>query len=100
MTDRDLPVTEDELHVYVDGELAADRREAVERWLASHPDDAARFAAAEKAFGGWPRGVVPEPTYPEPPAPTRRPSRRAIFSSAIASLNSLLSLRSSASSTS
>ena len=30
------------------------------------------FAAAEKAFGGWPRGVVPEPTYPEPPAPTRR----------------------------
>ena len=45
MTDRDLPVTEDELHVYVDGELAADRREAVERWLASHPDDAARVAA-------------------------------------------------------
>jgi anti-sigma factor RsiW len=45
MTDRDLPVTEDELHVYVDGELAADRREAVERWLATHPDDAARVAA-------------------------------------------------------
>ena len=45
MTDRDLPVTEDELHVYVDGELAADRKDAVERWLASHPDDATRVAA-------------------------------------------------------
>ena len=44
MTERDLPVTEDELHVYVDGELAADRREAVERWLAAHPEDAARVA--------------------------------------------------------
>jgi len=30
MTDRDVPVTEDELHAYVDGELAADRRAAVE----------------------------------------------------------------------
>lgn len=38
-------VTEDELHVYVDGELPADRREAVEAWLLSHPDDAARVAA-------------------------------------------------------
>jgi anti-sigma factor RsiW len=38
-------VREDELHVYVDGELPADRREAVEAWLASHPEDAARVAA-------------------------------------------------------
>jgi anti-sigma factor RsiW len=45
MIDRDSPVTEDELHVYVDGELPADRREAVELWLASHPEDAARVAA-------------------------------------------------------
>ena len=30
MTDRDLPVTEDELHAYVDGELAPDRQAAVE----------------------------------------------------------------------
>jgi anti-sigma factor RsiW len=40
-----LPVTEDELHAYIDGELAADRIAAVETWLASHPDDMAKVAA-------------------------------------------------------
>ncbi len=39
------PVTEDELHAYVDGELPADRREAVSGWLAAHPDEAALVAA-------------------------------------------------------
>jgi anti-sigma factor RsiW len=38
-------IREDELHVYVDGELPPDRRDAVEAWLASHPDDAVRVAA-------------------------------------------------------
>jgi anti-sigma factor RsiW len=37
-------VTEDELHAYVDGELPADRRGAVQAWLASHPEDVARVA--------------------------------------------------------
>jgi anti-sigma factor RsiW len=45
MTDRNSPVTEDELHVYVDDEIAPDRRQAVETWLATHPEDAARVAA-------------------------------------------------------
>ena len=45
MKDSELPVTDDELHAYVDGELPADRRAAVEAWLAAHPDDAARVAA-------------------------------------------------------
>jgi anti-sigma factor RsiW len=45
MKNDDLPVTEDELHAYVDGELPADRRAAVESWLAAHPDDASRVAA-------------------------------------------------------
>jgi anti-sigma factor RsiW len=45
MTDRDVVVTEDELHAYVDGQLPAERRDAVEAWLAAHPDDAARVAA-------------------------------------------------------
>jgi anti-sigma factor RsiW len=44
MIDRDSPVTEDELHAYIDGEIPADRRGAVEAWLASHPEDAARVA--------------------------------------------------------
>ena len=41
MTDRITPVTEDELHAYVDGELPKDRQAAVEQWLGSHPEDAA-----------------------------------------------------------
>jgi anti-sigma factor RsiW len=45
MVDRSSPVSEDELHAYVDGELPADRRKAVEAWLALHPDDAARVHA-------------------------------------------------------
>jgi anti-sigma factor RsiW len=44
MTDRDLPVTPDELHAYVDGVLPADRLGAVEAWLPTHRDDAARVA--------------------------------------------------------
>jgi anti-sigma factor RsiW len=42
MTDRNIPVTEDELHAYVDNELPAERRSDVEAWLAAHPEDAAR----------------------------------------------------------
>jgi len=45
MVDRTSPVTEDELHAYVDGELPVDRRAAVEAWLMSHPEDAARVSA-------------------------------------------------------
>ena len=45
MIDRDSPVTEEELHAYVDGELPADRQEAVAAWLAAHPEQAALVAA-------------------------------------------------------
>ncbi|WP_156402702.1 hypothetical protein [Bradyrhizobium sp. Leaf396] len=45
MTERNIPVTEDELHAYVDNELSAKRREAVRAWLASHPCDAERVCA-------------------------------------------------------
>jgi anti-sigma factor RsiW len=48
MIDRDQIVSEDELNAHVDGELPADRRGAVEAWLATHPDDAARIAAWRK----------------------------------------------------
>ena len=42
MTERNIPVTEDELHAYVDNELPAERCGDVEAWLSAHPDDAAR----------------------------------------------------------
>lgn len=45
MADHITPVTEDELHAYVDDELPADRRHAVESWLQAHPEDAAQVAA-------------------------------------------------------
>jgi anti-sigma factor RsiW len=42
MTDPKIPVTEDELHAYVDNELPAERRGDVEAWLAAHAEDAER----------------------------------------------------------
>ena len=45
MIDRDSPVTEDELHAYIDGELPADRMEAVTAWLAAHPEQAVTVAS-------------------------------------------------------
>jgi anti-sigma factor RsiW len=42
MIERKIPVTEDELHAYVDNELPAERRADVEAWLAAHPDEAER----------------------------------------------------------
>jgi anti-sigma factor RsiW len=42
MTNPRIPVTEDELHAYVDDELPAERRSDVEAWLATHADDAER----------------------------------------------------------
>jgi anti-sigma factor RsiW len=42
MTEPKIPVTEDELHAYVDNELPAERRGDVEAWLAAHPEEAAR----------------------------------------------------------
>jgi anti-sigma factor RsiW len=42
MTDPKIPVTEDELHAYVDNELPVERRADVDDWLAAHPDDAER----------------------------------------------------------
>jgi len=67
MTDRDSPVTEDELHAYVDGELPADRQEAVAAWLVEHPDDApliaawrAQAEAIRARYGGVAQEPVPE----------------------------------------
>src|SRR5690242_18366057 len=37
-------IADADLHAFIDGELDAERRAEVERWLAEHPDDAARVA--------------------------------------------------------
>lgn len=67
MIEPNSPITEDELHAYVDGELPADRRGAVEAWLASHPEEAARIAtwrmqaeAMRKRYGALAEEPVPE----------------------------------------
>ena len=67
MTTPNLPVTEEELHAYVDGELPADRREAVASWLAEHPNEAATVAAwraqaeaIRARYGGVAQEPVPE----------------------------------------
>ena len=45
MIDRDSPVTEDELHAYIDGELPAERKAAIATWLSEHPEQAALVAS-------------------------------------------------------
>lgn len=63
MTEPHTLVTEDELHAYVDGELPPDRTQSVERWLATHPDDARRveaWRAMARALHARYDGVVDE----------------------------------------
>lgn len=67
MKELNLPVTEDELHAHVDGELPEDRRDAVEAWLRSHPDDAARVATwramadrLQQRYGGVAHESIPK----------------------------------------
>jgi anti-sigma factor RsiW len=45
MIDPKIPVTEDEIHAYVDNELPAERSSDVEAWLMAHPDCAKRVRA-------------------------------------------------------
>ena len=42
------PISDTDLHAYVDGELAPDRQHAVIAWLAEHPADAARVAGYQQ----------------------------------------------------
>ncbi len=42
MTQTPKPIGDEELHAYADGQLDAARREAIDAWLADHPEDAAR----------------------------------------------------------
>ena len=67
MMERDVPVTADELHAYVDGVLPPDRHAAVEAWLAAHPNDAldvaqwrAQADAIRARYGAIASESVPE----------------------------------------
>ncbi len=51
MIDRNSPVSEDELHAYVDDELPSHRREEVAQWLANHPEHAILVAAWQAQAG-------------------------------------------------
>ncbi len=58
MTDPTIPVTEDELHAYVDDELPAERRGDVESWLAAHPVSYTHLDVYKRQFlaggaAGW-----------------------------------------------
>ncbi|MCW5751943.1 MAG: anti-sigma factor [Alphaproteobacteria bacterium] len=44
MTEQERPIGEDDLNAFVDGRLPPARRDAVESWLAQHPETAARVA--------------------------------------------------------
>lgn len=75
---QESPVTETDLHAYVDGRLAPQRRAEVESWLAAQPEEAERVAAYQR-LGDDVRAFY-EPVLEEPvPAPLERTlSRRRL----------------------
>jgi len=67
------PVTEAELHAYIDGLLPAERRAEVDAYLAAHPEDAQRartWQEQNQALHAWFDPVLAEPL----PARVRRPA--------------------------
>ncbi len=81
MTHREPPITDEELHAYVDGQLPKDRACEVEEYLAAHPAAASRVAAwrAQAAMIRDKWGTVAEEKVPErfAPGPHRRAARDA-----------------------
>jgi anti-sigma factor RsiW len=64
MSDLGRPITEEELHAYVDQQLEAERQPAVHRYLQEHPDVAERVAAyraQREALRAALGGVAAEP---------------------------------------
>ncbi|UFZ07226.1 anti-sigma factor [Bradyrhizobium ontarionense] len=90
MTDPTIPVTEDELHAYVDDELPVERRSDVEAWLAAHPAEAERVESWRKMAEALHARYDAAANEPVPPRLDldrldRRP-RRWIFGAVAASL--------------
>ncbi|MCU0971005.1 MAG: anti-sigma factor [Gammaproteobacteria bacterium] len=81
-----LPVTENELHAFVDGALPEGRRAEVEAYLATHPDEAARLEAYHRqseALHLQYDAVLDEPV-PERLRLAARPRRRPLLRAAAA----------------
>lgn len=74
------PITEADLHGYVDRQLAAERREAVDRYLDEHADERARVAAWQRDADALRRLFEPVLSEPVPLQLRRRraPAWRAI----------------------
>ena len=63
-----FPVSEAELQAFVDGRASAERRGAIEAWLAAHPEDAQRVASSRQLGEQWREAyavVLDEPVPPE-----------------------------------
>src|SRR5437660_10149748 len=91
MTDPRIPVTEDELHAYVDNELPAERRSDVEAWLAAHADDAERVRSwrsmagtLHARYGAVANGPVPERLARGRPAREPRQWRQGAIAATLA----------------
>ncbi len=61
------PITEDDLHGYVDQVLAPERRAEVEAYLAEHPEVARRVAGYAAQRDGLRRALGPVAEEPVPP---------------------------------
>jgi anti-sigma factor RsiW len=70
-----VSVTESELHAYVDGQLPAERRAAVEDYLAAHPAEAERVRAYQKQNEQLHALFDTALDEPVPTAMQRRPAR-------------------------
>lgn len=88
MTDKD-PISEFDLHAYLDGELTPERRRAVEAYLAGHPEAAERlaeWAAQGEAIRAAHDPVLSEPLPQDLVAAARRRRRPAPWIAAAAAL--------------
>lgn len=79
MSETYTPVTENDLHAYADGQLAAEEQARVETWLAAHPEDAARIAAWQSQNKAIRDMFAPyAKTLPQDAARLSTPARRSL----------------------
>jgi anti-sigma factor RsiW len=79
-----LPVTEAELHAYVDGGLPEARRSEVELYIERHPDEAARLAAYRTQNEALRALYDPVLDEPVPQRLTRRPPTLLRYAAVVA----------------